>query len=194
MKAIFYIHGANSTSKSFSYIRKCLPEHNAINIEYSVQVPLETNIKNISKKLEEYAEPVHIIAHSIGGIIGLAVSQINKNIINLTTLGTPFAGSREANLLLIWLPNNQLYRDISTISPAISKSLRKGGTLPMLSFVSTDGRTDLINKPNDGVVTIESQMALVGPEYIKIKANHFETLLNDEVVERIKNFIWNPVA
>lgn len=184
MRTIVYIHGANSSSVSFNYIKAKLPIHNAIDIEYDCRVPLQQTIGNLQTQFSN-AEPFSIVAHSLGGIIAvyLATTPVEK----IVTLSTPFGGSKEADLLK-WLHPSQLFNDICTSSWSIRNIPQT--KVPMLSFVTNGHPTNLIREPNDGIVSVQSQRALKGPHYIELDVNHYEVLLHPEPVRHVSTFIF----
>jgi pimeloyl-ACP methyl ester carboxylesterase len=132
-------------------------------------------------------EPVRIISHSLGGIVSIIAAQDCPQIKKIVTMGTPFGGSTVAAILRWFVPIT-LFQEIQTNS-AIIKSL-KCPEIPVRSFVTKDGNNPLINEPNDGVVTVKSQLALAGPEYINVNLNHFEVLLSNQVVNDIESFLF----
>jgi hypothetical protein len=65
-------------------------------------------------------------------------------------------------------------------------------TCPWTNIVTTQGSAPWIPAPNDGVVTITSQCKREDiMELIELDCNHYEIVLNDHVVNIIKNKIQN---
>ena len=190
MPNILYLHGANMTETSFSYIKMGLGDHKYICPEYSVEVPLEENIKKISKLVKkQFKKPVTVISHSLGGIIALDLYHHGLPIEKIITISTPFGGSKTADKLRWIYPSCQLLEDIRSRSPFVRELVKKPVDIPILSFVSITGHIPFIDDLNDGVVSIKSQMMMNGPEYVKIALNHTEILMSDEVIEKIKLFL-----
>jgi len=181
MKIVF-IHGANSTSKSFNYIRSQLPEHTAIMVEYSTEMPLAFNIDEIRKSLPD--DDFHIIAHSLGGIIAITLANILPNVKKVITMSSPFGGSGTADLLKWVFPQNQMFKDINSSSSIITRLVKP--TADVLSIVSTSGGIPIIPTKNDGVVSVSSQKAIPNLNYIEVDTNHFEILLDNHVIDLIK--------
>lgn len=191
MKTICYIHGAQASYKSFNFIKSKFPNHNIIDITYTTAVPLEENLDNCIKEVEKIKKDISIIGHSLGGILGLGLSQLSNNVDKLVTLSTPFGGSKMADTLRWWYPSIQLFDDISTLSPILKEVRYRGAKKPTLSFITTEGRSPLFHEPNDGVVSVSSQISLPGSNYVQVPLNHFEILLCEDVALKIKEFIWD---
>lgn len=189
-KLIWYIHGANSSPLSFSWIKQQLPAHVGRNITYSTDHPIADTIATLHETLEAEQQPVHIISHSLGGIIAVSLAQLCRNVKQVVTMSTPFGGCKLADRLRWFFPS-QMFENIYTGNRAIT-NLHTASTsdIPILSFVTKGGGLQMMHEPNDGVVTVESQLRLSGPRYIELPINHFEVLLSPEVIERTKEFIF----
>jgi pimeloyl-ACP methyl ester carboxylesterase len=188
---IVYIHGANSTPTTFNYIKRSLPQHEAFDISYRHDIPLIDIIRNVYEALPD--GPVYIVAHSLGGLIAVAVSQLNhasqtKDIQKIMTISSPFGGCKGADILKWMYPSNRLFSDISTVSPVIKAVTRIGAVVPTKCIVTNHGSIPLIRGENDGVVSVESQMSLKGAQYAKQSHNHFEVLLSDDTVAKVKEY------
>jgi triacylglycerol esterase/lipase EstA (alpha/beta hydrolase family) len=190
MTTIVFLHGANSSDKSFNYIRARLPKHTSVPLEYDTKTPLVENIEQIKTAILAVSnDDISIVSHSLGGVIAVSVAKEIPAIKKIVTMSTPFGGSQSADILKWMFHNSQLLKDISTTNPVIS-NLSKREDLEVLSFVSTLGASDFIKGENDGVVTLESMKSLSGPTYKEVSTNHFEILLDDSVVGDIKKFLF----
>lgn len=190
MKNIIYIHGANSSARSFKYIQKTLPAHNFLNIEYSVDVPLRVNISKIQNHIqEEFAEQnVSIIGHSLGGLIAIGLHNKLNSLDKTITISAPFGGSKIVEYFRWICPRYQMFEDVKSTSLVIKEIQRTVIKKPVLSLVTTGGGNPLLGEPNDGTVTIRSQKAIKGLNYINYDLNHFEVLLSDRIVNKIQDF------
>ncbi len=190
---ILYIHGANATELTFEFIRQNLPTHTGLCANYSVNTPIVENIQNIEKfcKDEYGKKPFSIIAHSMGGLIALKLIHGKKlNIEKLITLATPFNGHKFAEFLKWVFPGYRLYDDISPSSDFIKEIQKMRFDIPIQSIVSINGHNPVFRQPNDGVVTIESQLTFKDAEFFEIDLCHFEILLSKDVVTKIQEFIF----
>lgn len=181
---IWYIHGANSTPLSFSYIAGQLPTHDARFVTYNHDVPLSHSIERITREIASSTDQFSIVSHSLGGIIAHYVAQeVTPN--SIVTLSTPFGGSKSADMLRWMFPTNNLLNDIRP-SASVIKNLRGiTPSCPVHSVVTYGGRMPMIPGENDGVVSVDSQMCLAHPLYYKFDLNHFEVLLSGDVVHLI---------
>lgn len=193
MEHIWYIHGANATPTSFTYIRTMLPKHEHTNIIYNANDPIDETIERIAGELQY---PVHIIAHSLGGIIAVALSQRKPDLVkSVTTISTPFGGSEAATRLALVLPYNPFIKNIHVYNPTLNSVSRIGAVVPMLRIITTAGQNYFEPKPNDGVVTVDSQEDIQGnitTHYQNL--NHFEILMCSDTVIHIRDFIRSTLA
>lgn len=188
-RAIVYIHGAFSSSLSFIRIRERLPKHNAILIEYTVDKPIQEVIDSAVADINSLGCDVDVVSHSLGGVIAISSAHRTNKIKSVVTLGTPFGGSVAADTLK-WFSTHELYQSCHTNSPVL-KSLHKTPLpCPVRGIVTTMGNNPVMYEPNDGVVSVRSQMALRGVEIVKVPLNHFEVLIADVTVRLIREFIF----
>jgi hypothetical protein len=181
---IWYIHGANSTPLSFSYIAAQLPKHDARYVAYTHDIPLPQSIERIVDEIASTTEPFAIVAHSLGGIIAHYVTE-KSNPTSIVTLSSPFGGSKGADLLRWMYPSNNLFDDIRPGSSVMKHLKNIHPSCPVHSVVTYGGKMPMIPGENDGVVSVDSQTCLSHPTYHRLPINHFEVLLSDEVIHLI---------
>lgn len=189
---IVYIHGANASPRSFRYIQKTLPEHIPLDISYNIDTPLIENINNIEDEIQSKfgSEKFHIVAHSLGGIIAVGLHHRFNNLDKTFTMSTPFGGSRFIEYLRWICPRYRLFSDLKTSSPII-KAIQKTKIIkPFIQVVTSGGGNPLFGEPNDGTVSVSSQLALEGPIFLHYELHHFEVLLSDDVVRQITEFLF----
>ena len=107
---IVYIHGANASPASFNFIRQYFGEHQATFITYNTETDLADVVLDVANALPKN-EHVSIVGHSLGGVIGVAVSQIPAHsgvVDRIVTAGSPFSGSDVARRLRILFPFSSL--------------------------------------------------------------------------------------
>ena len=161
--------------------------------QYSVENPLEKNIKRITRlaRKEFKDQQFDIVSHSLGGIIAIMLLKTKLNIAKIVTISTPLGGSEAAASLRFMYSTYQLYKDISPGSDIIKKAKNMKLKVPVLAIVTTGGNSCIpfMSEENDTIVTVASQAAADNPEYYYVDLNHFEVLMSGEVANKIKSFI-----
>jgi len=193
MTNILYVHGANSTKLSWAYIKPSLPEHNAYEFEYDTVAGVAVAVARLVEFLESQDQEWTIVSHSLGGVISLFAAMETKKVKKIISLSTPYGGSKAATFLKYLRPNDRLFKDICSFGEFVTLVKEPTFALPVpVKAISTfRNGSAFFNKPNDGVVTLDSQTALPGAEIKVFELNHFEVLMSREVAEEIKNSIWN---
>lgn len=187
---LVYIHGASATSESFNYIRSKLGK--GIDINYDSRNGFENNLKDMQVQLAGYSDIV-FIAHSLGGIYSLHLANASPSAVKgAVTLSTPYGGAEVAEFAKFFLPFSRLMRDIGPSSWVMKQANKIKIQHPWTNIVTVKGQSPFMHEPNDGVVTISSQKHHDDMELIEVDYNHYEVVLNDEVVklikERVKKF------
>jgi hypothetical protein len=109
---------------------------------------------------------------------------------HLVTVSAPFGGSKAATAIR-WLPGHpKVMHDITPTASKIEQISRLKLKTPTLCIISTGGSLPITNEPNDSIVTVASQKALPFGKKVEIKANHFEVLMHEKVVQLIDSFIF----
>jgi len=185
-----YIHGASATSESFNYIRQRIGD--GISIDYDSRNGFENNLKDMVDQLDS-VDDAFFIAHSLGGIYSLHIANtIPKQVFGAVTLSTPYGGAEVADFAQFFLPFSRLMRDIGPSSWAMKQTSKIKIQHPWTNVVTVRGQSPFIPVANDGVVSIKSQKHHDDMELIEVNYNHYEVVLNDEVIniiqERTKKF------
>jgi pimeloyl-ACP methyl ester carboxylesterase len=188
IQEIWFIHGAASTCLSFNWLKEHLDYNKAcsLDINYSTDIPLSKTINDLADKAKGCVKPPIIIGHSLGGVIAVAVAQ-KASVKKIVSISSPFGGSFAASVVKWFMPT-QLFKDICQQSPVLAELKKNTPNIPILSIV-TDSNLSIMGEDTDGVVTVRSQVALIGPKYVKINLNHFEVLLSEQVSNLIQTFI-----
>jgi pimeloyl-ACP methyl ester carboxylesterase len=193
-KTIVYLHGLNSSHRSFNYIIKELPTHTAIRVDYDSHQPLEASILQVIKQLPQDGE-ISLVGHSLGGVIAALIAGDNCTVkINeLVTISAPHGGSKAANVIQ-WFPGAPaVTSDITPNSPLIRLLKIKKLDVKTLNIFSTGGHLNTTGEPNDSVVTVSSQKSLSFGRHAEVKATHFEVLMHERTVELIKKHLFRSI-
>jgi hypothetical protein len=191
MKTVLYIHGMNSTSKTFNHIISCFPLHEVITVNYNSALPIENSYLYILSKIPKH-KPICIVGHSLGGLLGYLIDYRDNcaDVTHLVTISAPFHGSPQARVMKWLYPTYQVLSDLSPDSSIMSEIEQSKPKCSMLSLISTRGNNPLIPEQNDGIVTIRSQQATPAKKKIQVAANHFEIIQDSRTVSEINKFIF----
>lgn len=189
MKTVAYIHGLNSSHRSFSFLTQNLPDHNIVKVNYNSHQSLADSIAEVRKQLPK--GPLNLVGHSLGGLISsLLVADEPERFLSLVTISSPLGGSRAA-IYMRWMPGRPaILEHITPTSEHIQRLAIFQTKIPTLSIISTGGHLPTTREPNDSVVTVFSQKALLFGKKIEVKANHFEILMHEKTIDLITKHIF----
>lgn len=187
---IVYVHGLQSTSKSFNYLRGKFPCHDWLNVSYDASESLLALVDNLVETINGLNRDVMVVAHSLGGVISAVAAARTPRIVKLVTLSSPFGGSEAASLLR-WVCHSPSINNIHPGAPLMTAARSIRITQPALAIVTTAGASPFIAGANDGVVTVNSQQAINGPTFVSMNVNHFEVLLCEQVAQTLKAFLFD---
>jgi pimeloyl-ACP methyl ester carboxylesterase len=191
MQKIIFIHGANCSPVIWNYLAPKIKGKRDF-VAYDTAIPFEKNLEEMKQDLAKFKDAV-IVAHSMGGLYAAhlvhAVGQYGVRAV--VTISTPFNGSEKANQLALMFPDYQMLHDIASNSKPVRKSQEVLANIyiPWLQVVSTKGHVPLISRPNDGVVSIDSQKYIKNMNCVELPFNHFEILLNEDTASVVNEFI-----
>ena len=183
-----YIHGATASAQSFNYIRAQIPGPD-LTLEYESENGFAKNLDDMSQTIADLADqPLFFVGHSLGGIYSLSLAERFPNRVQGgVTISTPYGGSEIAPFLKYFVPFNRLLKEIGPESTPIKYAQKINVDVPWCNIVTTRGNSPWMATPNDGVVTVESQRQKDGIDFIEIPMNHYEILMDPQVVKIISD-------
>lgn len=187
---ICYIHGLNSSHRSFSFLVNEMDEGKHVMIDYDSRQRLESSITQVLRFIPK-KEPVTLIGHSLGGVIAMIIA--GRKLVNaerVITISSPLAGSQAAVYARWVVSGIPVIGDITPTASHIREIANFNPDFPILSLFSTSGSLPTSKEPNDSVVSVASQKALPSAKKVEIKANHFEVLMHEKTVEQIRRFTY----
>lgn len=187
---IIYLHGFNSSHRSFNYLHAKLPEHDIVPVNYVSHQPLRDSIDEIRKKFPKTGR-FSLVGHSLGGVLAtlLAAEHVDR-VDHLVTISSPLGGSKAAGAMR-WFPGHpKVLHDITPSSGKIELISQLKLVTPTLSVISTGGSLPTSTEPNDSIVTVASQRALPFGKKVEVKANHFEVLMHEKTVQVLEGFLF----
>lgn len=213
----YYVHGALSTHRSFSFIKQQLLQEEICDRnlqfadaaelkkimpreerDFSYDIRVEQGqemVDRLTKSLSSLGKrTVTLVCHSFGGILGVAaarnVLKANPDMkVNIITMGSPLGGSAMASFLKMLKPSSTFFDNIGSYGKFMREFMSHALPCRTRAIVTTEGHADWMSEPNDGVVTVASQMYYDGDPLFfptQVKLNHFEVLMSDKSVSTIK--------
>lgn len=184
-KNIYAIHGAYSSPNIFNYIRHRLGKtYSWTFLNYQHQT---SDIDNILNGVIDLSEQHHIIGHSMGGLFGLKLAD-KPWVKSITTIATPLGGL-ELNIIQRYLSRTSFLTELCDYGDFIKSVKNTKTDKPIQHLITTRGFSPFIYEPNDGVVTVRTQLAYKLGNLIQIEAGHLEVMMLDETVNHIKSFL-----
>lgn len=192
---ILYIHGAYATAASLRHMVGRFPAHRAVFADYDCRT---TSVDAVVQRLKGTAaeafggEAYSIVAHSLGGVVGVRLAASGEPVERVFTMSAPFGGSQAAAFFALVFVLAPVFADISPYGETIRKVLDSEIRVPIRSIVSTGGGTPFMAEDNDGVVTVASQTRLVGPDYHAVPLGHHDVVLAEPVIDLARDFLFGP--
>lgn len=180
---VVWIHGANSSSLSFAFLRSTLKFENEILINYSSMNSFYDNLETMKQDLAN-AGPIFFVGHSLGGLYALHLTQYT-NAIGGVSISTPFGGSFTADWAKYIVPTYPLFGDVGRWSKPVLESLNIQLSIPWTQIVSTMGSVPYHGGENDGVVTLSSMRARKDVDIVELPHTHYEVVLSNDTAETI---------
>jgi pimeloyl-ACP methyl ester carboxylesterase len=102
---VYFVHGYNSAGAEHdlhAYMQSLDPaRYRVVPFDYDYTQRLGKSARQLAEKIKAEGRPVHVLAHSMGGLVGLgAVKELTGTgaVRSLTTVATPFNGHKGAAL------------------------------------------------------------------------------------------------
>ena len=199
---LIFVHGSGQSKSSYNFLKIFLPEHNDLCLEYDTAEEPDKILKRFQFLADQEfeGEPVSIIAHSYGCLLATLFSKEYKNVNNLVTLSSPWAGSRTAKWLALVFRQSQLFKNTQPGSPLLNAISETKLEFPIINIISTGTSSSGnalagMGAPNDGLLTVETQKQVpstfTNVNNIELALSHNELLFSMEVVELIKDMFFN---
>nr|WP_282572132.1 alpha/beta hydrolase [Roseomonas acroporae] len=201
------LHGIARRAASMARMERALREagHATLNLDYDARhAPLETLAEDVARRAAAFlhagAGPLHVVAHSMGGLLARALITRRRpaGLGRVVMLGTPNGGSEVADLLC----RNALYRRVfgpagAQLVTRPDESLRAllGPVDYELGVIAGDRSLDplaswlLLPGPDDGRVCVERTRVAGMADHIVLHATHPLMMRNAEVIRQTLHFL-----
>jgi len=184
---IFAIHGAFSTPTIFNYAKTKIKTSDWHMFDYS------NDINDFQRVCETamYAieEPVHVIGHSMGGMIALFLAG-HHQVQSITTIASPLDGL-DVSMAQQYMSRSSFIRELKKNGQFINQLHYQAYPMPVQHIITTRGFNPYMFDENDGVVSLTSQRGWHVGVVHEIAANHAEIMQHDDCIKQIKTFINN---
>lgn len=149
----------------------------------------------LAERLNRSDSRVHIVAHSLGGVISLKALALREHALSgrMVFIGTPAQGAGAARRLqklnVGWLLGKSL--DV-LVEPALLP-----GLLPETATIAGDRRFGIgqvfggMETPHDGTVAVAETRLPGASDHCVVHGNHFGMLFMKEVAQRVAEFLRN---
>lgn len=186
---IFYVHGFNSSHRSFAYLESLIDSEPVKKIDYDSRKSLEDIVAQVLKQLPK-DKPITLVGHSLGGLVALLLTgRKSVQVERVITISSPLGGSKAAVFAQWVVSGLPILSDITPSSSAVRELAALKNVPPVLSLISVGGSLPTSGEPNDSVVSVASQKAFLPAKKVEINANHFEILMHEKTISTIQSFI-----
>lgn len=202
-KNIIFLHGTGQSSLSYNFLDVFLPEHRVHCHEYNVQDDIH-GIANDAYQFyldNMFSQPVSIVAHSYGCLIGILLAEKIKQIEHFIALSAPWGGSRTAGWLSMVFRQSKLFANTKPGSDLITSFANITNNYPITNVITTGSASSgnalagFGSSDNDGMLTVETQCAypksFKNVTNIKLPLSHNEILLSMDTVDIIRGVIFD---
>jgi pimeloyl-ACP methyl ester carboxylesterase len=182
---ILAIHGAFSTPTIFNYAKTKIRGHQWQMFDYSNDI--NDFIKVCERAVDSIADPVHVIGHSMGGMIALYLAG-HWNVKSITTIASPLDGL-DVSMAQQYMSRSSFIRELSRNGRFVNDLHRAAYPMPVQHIITTRGFNPYMFDENDGVVSLSSQRGWSAGDVHEIAANHAEIMQHDDCIRLIKQFV-----
>ena len=184
---ILAIHGAFSTPTIFNYAKTKIKGYDWQMFDYSADINDFERVCDAA--IYSIEEPVHVIGHSMGGMIALFLGG-HHLVRSITTIASPLDGL-DVSMAQQYMSRSSFIRELSKNGRFVNNLHRAGYPMPVQHIITTRGFNPYMFEENDGVVSLTSQRGWSAGTVHEIAANHAEIMQHDDCIKKIKIFLEN---
>jgi len=184
---ILAIHGAFSTPTIFNYAKTKIKGYDWQMFDYSADINDFERVCDAA--IYSIEEPVHVIGHSMGGMIALFLGG-HHLVRSITTIASPLDGL-DVSMIQQYMSRSSFIIELSKNGRLVNNLHRAGYPMPVQHIITTRGFNPYMFEENDGVVSLTSQRGWSAGTVHEIAANHAEIMQHDDCIKKIKIFLEN---
>jgi pimeloyl-ACP methyl ester carboxylesterase len=184
---ILAIHGAFSTPTIFNYAKTKIKGYDWQMFDYSADINDFERVCDAA--IYSIEESVHVIGHSMGGMIALFLGG-HHLVRSITTIASPLDGL-DVSMAQQYMSRSSFIRELSKNGRFVNNLHRAGYPMPVQHIITTRGFNPYMFEENDGVVSLTSQRGWSVGTVHEIAANHAEIMQHDDCIKKIKIFLEN---
>lgn len=201
---IILVHGLWMTGLEMSYLRHRLVErgYRVVTFRYRmVTRSLAFNRRRLAafirKTAHEHGEPVHLIGHSLGGVLALHALRRypGLRVSRVICLGSPLVDTSAGRVLESWGDTGKALLG-KTLPEAVFRTPlgRWEGEQSVGVIAGTQGQgmgnfVARLPKPNDGVVALRETRLPGIADHLEVPLGHTRLVYSDRVVEQCDAFL-----
>ncbi len=202
VEPVIIIHGLWVHGLAMGWLARRIAQDGFTTHTYSyptVRLTLSENAERFARYCKKLGAPrLHIVAHSMGGLVALKMLENNPGFRcgRLLLLGTPYTGSFAAERLARWpggrtLLGRSIAQWLESPRPAPDAATEIGIIAGTRGFGLGRLVAPDLPQPNDGAVTL-AETAIPGvTRRIELRVGHTEMLLSGEVARQCSAFLRN---
>jgi pimeloyl-ACP methyl ester carboxylesterase len=161
---------------------------------------LDENAELLAECVREQGGPVHLVAHSLGGVIALRMLNENSqaNVERVVCLGSPLSGSHAANDL------SQYEWAQTLLGKTVAEGIVDGsasqwgaavaerhdvGTVAGTVSIGIGKLVSSMEGPNDGVIRVAETRLTGAKDHIEMNVSHSGMLVSADVADQVAAFL-----
>jgi len=203
METVVLVHGIWMNGWDMVVLRHRLEQAGFRTVQFSYRSVSHT-LQDNTQRLQQFllsltADPVHIVAHSLGGLLVRQVfyefPQLKSG--RVVTLGTPHRGSYVAkritqNRFGRLILGNSIQYGLLGDAPAWSTN-KELGVIAGNRGMGVGRMLTRLPKPNDGTVVLEETPLPGMTDYLVVPVNHIGLLFTKSVADQVVHFLRQGV-
>ena len=207
METVVVTHGIWMTGAETWFLRRKLERagYNVESFSYrSIAEDVSTNAQRLSDFCAEQTDPVHLVGHSLGGLVILAMAEEFPvpSLGRLVCLGSPLTGSSAARATAA-LPGGRALLGKAR-DPLLTRQRERWPGEPPLGVIAGSRAIGLgrvltrFDGPNDGTVSVEETKLPGVNDHVVLPVSHFSMLWSEVASEQVIAFLrtchFSPVS